>query len=513
VHKAGIGTEEVRQGPQGGHLRERQGREDRSLAFDLPEVSPVHSTDEVAEGNEVMEGRRRLRGTTPGAVKGQTQRWQPLEPNLQRVNMAARKSGQTRFTALLHHVNAAALERAYRRQRRKASPGVDGVTVEQYGRDLQENLQNLHERIHSGQYWPKPVRRTYIPKADGGRRGLGVPALEDKIVQGAVAEVLSAIYEADFYGFSYGFRPGRSPHRALKALNRGLMTQQVNWVLDVDIQSFFDSIDHEWILRMVAHRVADPRALRLIRRWLEAGVLEGGEWKAVETGTPQGAGISPLLANVVLHYVFDMWVHEWRRKRAKGQVIVCRYADDLVIGAQNEEDARRLLEALKERLAQFGLRLNEGKTRVIEFGPRAARRRERAGLSRLGTFNFLGFTHYVGRTRKGMFIVKRKTQANRMVRKLKELRAEIGRRRHVPVAAQYRWLCQVLRGHYQYYGVTFNYRPLNQFFYLVKRAWLQALKRRSRKGRMSWEQFNRLLGVYPLPKPAIIHHIGMEVTG
>ena len=385
--------------------------------------------------------------------------------------------------------------------------------MEEYGRNLQENLGGLHERVHSGQYWPKPVRRTYIPKADGGRRALGVPALEDKIVQGAVAEVLNAIYEVDFSGFSYGFRPGRSPHRALKALNRGLMTQPVNWVLEVDIQRFFDSIDHEWILRMVAHRIADPRILRLIRRWLQAGVLEGSEWKAVETGTPQGAGISPLLANVVLHYVFDMWVHQWRRTRARGQVIVCRYADDIVIGTQYEGGARRLLEHLKERLAKFGLRLNEDKTQVIEFGPRAARRRARAGRSRLGTFNFLGFTHYVGRTRRGMFIVKRKTQATRMVRKLKELRVEIGRRRHIPVTEQHRWLCQVLRGHYQYYGVTFNHRSLSQFFYLVKRAWLQALKRRTRKGRMNWGQFNRLLGVYPLPKPTIVHRIGMEVTG
>lgn len=513
MHRAGIGTEEVRHGPRGGHSRERQGREHRSLTLTVPEVSPVHSTEEVAEGNEAMEGRRRLRRITPEAAKGQTQCWRPLEPNLQRVNMAARNSGQTRFTALLHHVDVVALERAYKRLRRKASPGVDGVTVEEYGRDLQENLRKLHERVHSGRYWPMPVRRTYIPKADGGKRGLGVPALEDKIVQGAVAEVLSAVYEADFYGFSYGFRPGRSAHRALKALNRGLMTQQVNWVLDVDIQSFFDSIDHEWILRMVAHRIADPRVLRLIRRWLEAGILEGGEWKAVETGTPQGAGISPLLANVVLHYVFDMWLHQWRWKRARGQVIVCRYADDSVIGTQHEGDAQRLLEDLKERLAKFGLQLNEDKTRVIEFGPRAARRRARAGLSRLGTFNFLGFTHYVGRTRKGMFMVKRKTQANRMVRKLKELRAEMARRRHMAVTAQYRWLCQVLQGHYRYYGVTFNLRSLSQFFYLVTRAWHQALKRRSRKGRMSWEQFNRLLGVYPLPKPAIVHHIGMEVTG
>lgn len=424
-------------------------------------------------------------------------------PHLERVNMAARKSGQTRFTALLHHVNVAALERAYKRQRRKASPGVDGVTVEEYGRELQENLQKLHERVHSGQYWPKPVVRTYIPKADGGQRGLGIPALEDKIVQGAVAEVLSAIYEADFSGFSYGFRPGRSPHRALEALNEGLMTQRVNWVLDVDIQSFFDSIDHEWILRMVTHRVADPRVLRLIRRWLKAGVLESGEWKAVDTGTPQGAGISPLLANVVLHYVFDLWVQEWRRKRAKGRVIVCRYADDIVIGTESEADARQLLVDLRERLATYGLRLNEDKTQVIEFGRIAARRRAQAGEGRLRTFDFLGFTHYWGRTKKGKFVVKRKTQASRMTRKLKELRVEMRKRWHVPIGEQYKWLCQVLRGHYQYYGVIFNSRSLGRFHYLVTRMWHKAMKRRNRKNRLTWQKFNQLLKVYPLPKPRI----------
>ncbi len=377
------------------------------------------------------------------------------------------------------------------------------MTVEEYGRDLQGNLERLHERVHSGQYWPKPVRRTYIPKADGGMRGLGVPALEDKIVQGAVAEVLNAIYEADFYGFSYGFRPGRSPHGALESLRQGLMTRRVNWVLDVDIQGFFDSIDHEWILKMVAHRIADKRVLRLIRRWLKAGILESGEWVAVDAGTPQGAGISPLLANVVLHYIFDMWVREWRQKRAKGQVIVCRYADDIVIGAESKEEAWRLLEALRERLAKFGLTLNEGKTQVIEFGRQGARKRAQAGLSRQRTFNFLGFTHYWGRTKKGKIVVKRKTEATRMTRKLKELRAELRRRWHEPIREQYTWLCQVLRGHYRYYGVIFNGRSLSRFLYVVHRMWFKAMKRRTRKNRLNWQKFNQLLAMYPLPKPRI----------
>jgi RNA-directed DNA polymerase len=243
-----------------------------------------------------MEKRGRQEGITTEQAKGRTQRWQPLLPHLRRVNEAARNSGQTRFTALLHHVDVAALERAFRRQRRAASLGMDRVTVDDYERELETNLRRLHDRIHSGQYWPKPVRRTYIPKADGGRRPLGIPALEDKIVQGAVAEVLNAVYEADFMGFSYGFRPERSPHAALAALDKALMTQRVNWVLDVDIRTFFDSVDHGWLLRMLAHRIADRRVLRLIERWLKAGILESGRWEPVEVGTPQGSGISPILA-------------------------------------------------------------------------------------------------------------------------------------------------------------------------------------------------------------------------
>src|SRR4051794_1445629 len=379
-------------------------------------VGPPHTIEEVTEGDEVMEKRGRQDGITTEQAKGRTQRWQPLLPNLQRVNEAARNSGQTRFTALLHHVDVAALERAFRRQRRAASPGTDRVTVDDYERELEANLRRLHDSVHSGQYWPKPVRRTYIPKADGGRRPLGIPALEDKIIQGAVAEVLNAVYEADFMGFSYGFRPERSPHVALAALDKALMTQRVDWVLDVDIRTFFDSVDHGWLMRMLTHRIADRRVLRLLERWLKAGLLESGRWEPVEVGTPQGSGISPILANVFLHYAVDLWVHRWRRRLAAGQVIICRYADDLVIGCQHEAEARQLLAELKDSLAQFGLSLHEGKTRLIEFGRFATERRAAAGQRRPETFDFLGFTHYCGRTRSGRFVVKRKTQAKRMGR-------------------------------------------------------------------------------------------------
>ena len=468
-----------------------------------PEVSPSHSIDEVAEGNEVMEKRARLEGTTQETAKGQTPSWQPLLPNLLRVNGAARRSGQTRFTALLHHVDVAALERAFKRQRRGASPGVDGVTVEEYEPQLEENLQRLHARIHSGQYWPKPVRRVHIPKADGGQRGLGLPALEDKIVQSAVAEVLNAVYEADFYGFSYGFRPGRSPHMALETLDRALMTQRVNWVLDCDIRTFFDSVDHEQLVRMLGQRIADRRILRLVRRWLKAGILEGGEWVEVDRGTPQGSGISPLLANVFLHYCFDAWIHQWRQRHARGQIVVVRYADDALIGAEYESDARKLLEALKERLAEFGLELNESKTRLIEFGRFAAERRAKAGLRRPQTFNFLGFTHYCGQARSGKFTAKRKTQAQRMTRKLKELRVEMKKRMHTEVSAQHAWLSQVLRGHDQYYGVIFNGHALGRFHQLVTRQWAHTLRRRSRKSKLNWEKFNKMLAAHPLPQPTI----------
>ncbi|UPT92430.1 group II intron reverse transcriptase/maturase (plasmid) [Bradyrhizobium barranii subsp. apii] len=306
-----------------------------------------------------------------------------MPPNLARVNAAARKAARTQFTALLHHVNVEALERAFRRQKRRASAGVDGITVTDYEQNLVSNLEELCQRIHTNRYRPQPVRRVHIPKADGGRRPLGVPTLEDKIVQGAVAEVLSSIYEVDFMGFSYGFRPGRNPHQALSALHTAIMSQYVNWVLDADIRNFYDSIDHEWLMRMVAHRIADPRILRLIRMWLEAGTLESGEWYETDKGTPQGAGISPCLANIVLHYALDLWVHQWRRRHASGRVSIVRYADDFVMGFERLADARRMMADLKERLARFGLALHEDKTRLIEFGRLPAMARRQRGARRL----------------------------------------------------------------------------------------------------------------------------------
>lgn len=479
----------------------RKAREDRSR----PQRARVADRGVVlkmaAKETSLPEGRPRSEYDPDERARDRTLGRGSLPAHLARVNAAARRSRHTRFTALLHHVDEAALLRAFQRQRRSASAGVDGMTVKAYEQTLEVNLRDLCDRVHSGRYRPQPVRRVHIPKADGGRRPLGVLALEDKIVQSAVAEVLSAIYEADFLGFSYGFRPGRSAHQALHALHTALMTQKVLWVLDADIRSFFDSVNHEWLLRMVSHRIADPRILRLIGQWLRAGVMESGEWKETLEGTPQGAGISPLLANLFLHYVLDLWVHRWRQQ-AHGRVSVVRFADDFVMGFESEADAWKMLESLKERLAKFGLTLHEGKTRLIKFGKFAAERRARQGLGRPETFDFLGFTHYCAQSRDGRFIVKRKTQRKRMIRKLKEMRMEARRRMHAPVREQHEWISAVLRGHFAYYGLPSNMRAMASFACEVRKLWHRALARRSQRG-MIWDRFNRMLNVFPLPTPTI----------
>jgi group II intron reverse transcriptase/maturase len=469
-------------------------------------VGPIHTTKEAVEGNEMVEGRDRPKGNSGEKAKVRTQSWVALPPNLARVNEAARRDRKAQFTALLHHVDIEALKRAFRRLKRQASAGVDGETVASYEENLQGNLQDLCERVHTGCYRPWPVRRVYIPKPDGGRRPLGVPALEDKLLQGAVAEVLSAIYEVDFLGFSYGFRPRRSCHQALAALHKALMTQCVNWVLDADIRKFFDSVDHEWLMRIVRYRIADRRVLRLIGQWLRAGVLEGGEWKETERGTPQGAGISPLLANVFLHYVLDLWVHQWRRRQGRGRVIIVRYCDDFVMGFQYRRDAVRMWSDLKERLAKFCLTLHPVKTRLIDFGRLPSLSREAEGRGRCETFSFLGFTHFCARTRDGRFVVKRKTDRRRLAAKLKAVRLEARRRMHLPVGRQHLWLCRVLRGHYAYYGLTGNYRSLNAFSQKVRRIWYRALNRRSQR-RMRWERYSELLEIFPLPAPRITHPV------
>lgn len=450
-----------------------------------------------------MEERDGVGGIPEQIARDRTQSRGSLPPNLLRVKQAAERDRQARFTALLHHVDVAALRRSFGRLKRNASAGVDGETVSSYEPGLDEKLEALHARVHSGRYQAQLIRRVHIPKSDGGQRPLGILVLEDKIVQGAMAEVLSAIYEVDFVGASYGFRPGRHAHDALDAVQDGMVRQMVNWVLDADIRSFFDSVDHELVLRVLAKRIADRRVLRLIRQWLRAGVLESGQCEATEVGTPQGAVISPLLANVYLHYVLDMWVEDWKTKTRPGPMMYVRYADDFVMGFKHRHAAEQMLTDLKERMRRCRLALHEGKTRLIEFGRFAFERRARRGERRPETFDFLGFTHYCDATRNGRFLLKRKTQSKRLRRKLKEVRVEAKRRMHEPVAAQRQWLSRLLRGHYAYYGVRYNYRSLARFFDEVKLAWFRALRRRDRERRLTWQRFNQLLEVFSLPKPRI----------
>ena len=428
---------------------------------------------------------------------------------LDRVREVARKDKEARFTALLHHVDHDRLRSAYWAIRPQAAPGVDGVTWSAYGQDLEANLSDLHERLHAGRYRAKPSRRAYIPKADGRLRPLGIASLEDKILQRAVVEVLNAIYEVDFLGFSYGFRSGRGPHDALDALAAGILRKKVNWVLDADIRDFFTSLDQSWLQKFLEHRIADERVLRLIRKWVKAGVIEEGIWSETEVGTPQGASVSPLLANVYLHYVLDRWVRQWRHREARGDVIITRFADDFVAGFEHEDDARRFLADLRERFAKFGLELHPDKTRLIEFGRYAARKRAARGLGKPETFDFLGFTHLCGKTRRGGFWLRRITISKRMRAKLVEVKDQLKRRRHQPVPEQGKWLASVVRGHLAYYAVPGNSHAIRAFREQVTRHWCTALRRRSQRHRLDWKRMNRFATRW-LP-PARIRHPYPEV--
>jgi group II intron reverse transcriptase/maturase len=408
------------------------------------------------------------------------------------VREVARRDKDARFTALLHHVDLKLLWRSYWAINPKAAPGVDEVTWTEYGLNLEARLRDLHARVQQGRYRATPSRRVYIPKADGRLRPLGIASLEDKIVQRAVVEVLNAIYEVDFRGFSYGFRPGRKPHDALDALAVGLMRRRVNWVLDADIRDFFGQLDQGWLRKFLQHRIADKRVLRLIDKWLAAGVIENGEWSQTQVGSPQGASGSPLLANVYLHYVLDLWVDWWRRRHAHGDVIIVRWADDFIIGFEDEQDARRFLDELRERFSRFGLELHPDKTRLIEFGRHAARRRARRGLGRPETFDFLGFTHICTTSRKGRFWIKRITIAKRMRAKLRQVKDELKRRWHQPIPVQGRWLRSVVQGHLNYYAVPGNSNAIAAFRTQVTRHWLRALRRRSQRSRATWERMNRI---------------------
>jgi RNA-directed DNA polymerase len=423
---------------------------------------------------------------------------------LERIRQAARHNKKERFTALLHHVNTETLRLAFNALRKDAAPGVDGTTWSDYEVDLERRLEELHDRVHRGAYRPQPSRRVYIPKADGRQRPLAVAAVEDKIVQGAVAMVLNAIYEVDFLGFSYGFRPGRGQHDALDALVVGIGSRKVNWILDADIRSFFDMVDQKWTTRFVEHRIGDPRVTRLIQKWMKAGVLEDGEFKASERGTGQGSVISPLLANIYLHYAFDLWANRWRQREATGDMIILRYADDTVVGFEHEADARRFLDMMRTRLEEFALSLHPEKTRLIEFGRYAAADREKRGLGKPETFSFLGFTFICSKSRKGHFLIKRKTRQDRMMAKLVELKEEMRRRMHWPIPRQGEWLKRVVDGFFNYHAVPTNSRALTTFRRQVIALWRRMLRRRSQKDDTTWERIVRLADEW-LPKPRILH--------
>jgi group II intron reverse transcriptase/maturase len=427
-----------------------------------------------------------------------------VSQGLERVRHVARTRKKERFTTLLHHVSPELLRTAFSALKRQAAPGVDGMTWQAYEADLDRRIEDLHERVHRGAYRALPARRGFIPKADGSRRPLAIAALEDKIVQRATAAVLHAIYEEDFLGFSYGFRPGRGAHDALDALAVGIDRTKVNWILDADIRSFFDAVSQEWLLRFLNHRIGDPRIIRLIRKWLKAGVLEDGVVNVSETGTGQGSVISPLLANVYLHYVFDLWAERWRRREATGDMIIIRYADDTVVGFEHEADARRFWDAMRARLEEFALTLHPDKTRLIEFGRFAAARRARHGLGKPEAFHFLGFTHICAKTRRGSFLLKRKSRRDRMRATVRAVKEALRRRMHQPIPVQGRWLKQVVTGYFAYHGVPTNRRALQAFRYHVTDLWRRALRRRSQKDGLTWLRITKLAEDW-LPKPSILH--------
>jgi len=423
---------------------------------------------------------------------------------LDRVRQAARQRKKERFTALLHHVSVDALRIAFYGLKRRAAPGVDGVTWQDYEAELEPRLRDLHERVHRGAYRPQPSRRTLIPKADGKHRPLAISALEDKIVQGATVMVLNAIYEGDFCGFSYGFRPGRGPHDALDALCVAIDQRKVSWIVDADIQNFFGSVSREWLVRFLEHRIGDTRIIRLIQKWLKAGILEDGIVTVDDRGTGQGSVISPLLANIYLHYVLDLWAERWRRREAAGDMIIVRYADDVTIGFEHEDDACRFLDAMRVRFEEFELSLHPDKTRLIEFGRLAAVNRKQRGLGKPDSFAFLGFTFICGKSRTGRFQLQRKTRGDRMRAKLKDVKAQMQRRMHWSIPEQGKWLAQIVSGHFEYFAVPTNFRALQTFRYHVTDLWRSTLRRRSQKDGYTWERVAKLAADY-LPRPHIRH--------
>jgi RNA-directed DNA polymerase len=453
---------------------------------------------------EPVEPRTETKGNADQQSTRRAQNRESVSQALERVRGVARQRKKERFTALLHHVDPAMLRTAFDAMKRDAAPGADGMTWETYEQDLDRRIEDLHARVKTEAYRAQPSRRSYIPKEDGSKRALAVAALEDKIVQRAVAAVLSVIYEGDFLGFSYGFRPGRSQHDALDALIVGISSKKVNFILDADIRSFFTEVSQQWVVRFLEHRIGDKRILRLVQKWLRAGVLEDGVVTIEEKGTGQGSVISPLLANVYLHYVYDLWAERWRRRDATGDVIMIRYADDIIVGFQHEDDARRFWDAMRERLREFSLSLHPDKTRLIAFGRSAAQNREKCGLGKPETFKFLGFVLICGKSRRGDFQIWRKSRRDRMRAKLWEIKEALRKRMHRPIPETGRWLAQIVAGYFAYHAVPTNSRAIAAFRYHVLILWHRQLCRRSQRARVVWTQMARLANEF-LPKPRILH--------
>src|SRR5215471_8082491 len=453
---------------------------------------------------EPVEPRTGTKGNADQQSTRRTQDRASVSQALERVRQAARQRKKERFTSLLHHIGPAMLRTAFYAIKRDAAPGVDGMTWGTYEQDLDRRIEDLYARVKRGAYRALPSRRSYIPKEDGSQRPLAVAGLEDKIVQRAVVAVLSAIYEEDFLGFSYGFRPGRSQHDALDALIVGISSKKVNFILDADIRSFFTEVSQEWVVRFLEHRIGDKRIIRLVQKWLRAGILEDGVITIEEKGTGQGSVISPLLANVYLHYVFDLWAERWRRREATGDMIMVRYADDIIVGFQHESDARRFWDAVRDRLQEFSLSLHPDKTRLIEFGRFAAQNCERRGLGKPETFKFLGFVLICEKSRRGDFQVWRKSRRDRMRARSEEIKEELRIRRHWPVPEVGAWLAQVVAGYFAYHAVPTNSRAIAAFRYHVVVLWYRELRRRSQRARLVWERMAELADQF-LPKPRVLH--------
>jgi group II intron reverse transcriptase/maturase len=465
-------------------------------------MKPANKAERSAA--ELVEQRAGTKGNADQQSTRRAQERESVSQALGRIRQAAKQRKKEKFTTLLHHISVELLRLSFFEIKKDAAPGVDGLTWQDYESDLDRKIDDLHDRVQRGAYRAQPSRRLYIPKPDGRQRPIAIAALEDKIVQRATAAVLNTIYEEDFLGFSYGFRPKRSQHDALDALVVGITSTRVNWILEVDVRSFFDEVSQSWLIRFLEHRIADPRILHLIQKWLKAGILEDGVVTVSDKGTGQGSVISPLLANIYLHYSLDLWAERWRRRQATGDMIIVRYADDVVVGFEHETDARCFWDAMRDRLQEFSLSLHPEKTRLIEFGRHAAINRKQRGLGKPETFNFLGMTFICGKSRGGKFLLKRRTRRDRMRAKIKEVAGELRRRMHQSIPEQGKWLKQVITGFFNYHAVPTNWAALGAFRAEITERWRRTLSRRSQKGGLTWARMAKLADDW-LPKPRILH--------